>query len=86
MSITEGFNRPRAASISVVGFIRRHNRASIAAAVALGISPWPSGGPSMPGHGGRDTHPRPIHSHKEVIHHDDEPGTPIHLKEVGTTE
>ena len=60
MHITEGFNQPRAAAVSVGGFIRRHNRASIAVAVGLGI-----GGPR-----------RPIHSHKEVIHHDVEPGFP----------
>ena len=37
MHITEGFNQPRAAAVSVGGFIRRHNRASIAVAVGLGI-------------------------------------------------
>ena len=35
--ITERFNQPKAAAVSVVGFIRRHNRASIAVAVGLGI-------------------------------------------------
>ncbi len=37
MHITEGFNQPRTAAVSVGEFIRRHNRASIAVAVGLGI-------------------------------------------------
>ena len=37
MTITDRFNPLKAAAVGVVGFIRRDNRASIAAAVGLGI-------------------------------------------------
>ena len=83
--ITERFNQPRAAAVSVVGFIRRHNRASIAVAVGLGIVAL-TVRRAVTGARRQAAQTNPIHDHKEVIHHDDEPGIPIHLQEVGTTE
>ena len=38
MTITDPFNKPRAAAVSVVSLIRRHNRASIAVAAVLLIA------------------------------------------------
>ena len=47
MRITERFTQIRAVAVAVVGFIRRHKRASMAAAVALLIA-----GPLLTGTGG----------------------------------
>ena len=47
MGIKDGLVQPKAAAVSVVGFIKRHKRASIAVAVALLIA-----GPLLTGTGG----------------------------------